>query len=159
MELSGKLKEERQKFHFTQESLAEELGVSSKTIQSWEAGKTVPSLKQCSELSDLYGVSMDYLLKSDIASKNEIEEYIKLGRDVRAVVNYVTYDDFISQYGAAEKESELLIPRIEVDKFFKEVSVLQSKNSSKANLTIKKLCHNFVYKWYKFNKANMQFTA
>ncbi len=48
---------------YSQEGLAEQLGVSRQAISKWEMGTTVPELDKVIAISDFFGVSTDYLLK------------------------------------------------------------------------------------------------
>lgn len=53
---------ERVKMRLTQSSIADKLAVSSRTVQLWEKDATkCPSKKLCA-LSDLFSVTVDYLL-------------------------------------------------------------------------------------------------
>lgn len=42
----------------TQAQAAERLGISKATLVRWEGGKTDPSIKQASDMADLYGVNI-----------------------------------------------------------------------------------------------------
>lgn len=79
MEIGSKLKDARMKTEFTQEQIAEQIGVSRQTISNWENNKSYPDIISVIKLSDLYNVSLDYLLKgkeSEIMSDymNYLEE-------------------------------------------------------------------------------------
>lgn len=50
---------------FSQEALAEQVGVSRQAIAKWEAGETVPDLENCIALAELYGVTVDDLIRYD----------------------------------------------------------------------------------------------
>ena len=63
MEIGSKLKEARLKINLTQEQVAEALGVSRQTVSNWETGKFYPDIVSVIKMSDLYEVSLDYLLK------------------------------------------------------------------------------------------------
>ena len=65
MEIGGKLKEARQMSGLTQENVAEKLNVSRQTISNWETEKFYPDILYVLQLSDLYQVSLDELLKGD----------------------------------------------------------------------------------------------
>ncbi len=52
----------RKKNGFTQIKAAEKLQVSRQAISGWETGAVLPSLENLKSLSNLYGVSVDYLL-------------------------------------------------------------------------------------------------
>ena len=45
-----------------QKTAAEKLGISNKTLSSWEKGKTVPSIPQVEKICALYKVSYDNLI-------------------------------------------------------------------------------------------------
>lgn len=62
MALSDRLAILRKTAGYTQESLAEKLGKSQRTIAAWELGDRTPSFDMLSKIADLYDVSTDYLL-------------------------------------------------------------------------------------------------
>ena len=55
----------RKKEGVTQEQLAEQLGVTRQTISKWELGQSTPDLNYISQLSDIFHVSTDYLIKEE----------------------------------------------------------------------------------------------
>jgi sugar/nucleoside kinase (ribokinase family)/DNA-binding XRE family transcriptional regulator len=61
--LGQMIKKLRQKHGYTQTALAERLGVSDKAISKWESGGGYPDITQLPALSELFGVTIDYLLK------------------------------------------------------------------------------------------------
>ncbi|MDO4623530.1 MAG: helix-turn-helix transcriptional regulator [Eubacteriales bacterium] len=71
MILADKIIEERKKNGWSQEELAEQLGVSRQSVSKWESAGSVPDLKKILQLAELFGVSTDYLLKDDILPENE----------------------------------------------------------------------------------------
>lgn len=72
MEIGNKIMELRKKNNFSQEDLAEKVGVTRQTISKWELGETAPDLKQAKVLSQVFKVSLDELVDNDI--KNIIIE-------------------------------------------------------------------------------------
>lgn len=58
----------RKKHGLTQLELAEKLNVSRQAISRWEVGAAVPSIDNLKTLSDIYGVSVDDILKGESAS-------------------------------------------------------------------------------------------
>ncbi len=46
---------------FSQEALAEAVGVSRQTVAKWESGESVPDLHMAAALAELFGTSVDYL--------------------------------------------------------------------------------------------------
>ena len=65
MKLGNKLKMARQKMNMTQEEVANILHVSRSTISSWEVNRTYPDLDLLVDLSDLYELSLDDLLREE----------------------------------------------------------------------------------------------
>ncbi|UOB64940.1 helix-turn-helix domain-containing protein [Bacillus thuringiensis] len=65
MILSERLKEEREKRNWSQNDLAEKLHVSRQSVLKWEAGKNYLSIEIIIHLSDLFGITIDELLRGD----------------------------------------------------------------------------------------------
>lgn len=63
MTLGDKLTKLRKENNFTQEQLAEMIGVSRQAISKWESDISYPETEKLIKLGELYGCSMDYLLK------------------------------------------------------------------------------------------------
>ena len=74
MEIGRKLKEARQMSDLTQENVAEKLNVSRQTISNWETEKFYPDMLYVLQLSDLYQVSLDELLKGDERMIQHLED-------------------------------------------------------------------------------------
>lgn len=55
----------RKKNMLTQEDLANRIGVSRQTITKWESGLITPNLEYLMDLSDIFGVTIDTLIKDD----------------------------------------------------------------------------------------------
>ena len=66
MILADKIIDQRKKNGWSQEELAEQLGVSRQTVSKWEGAQSVPDMGRVVQLSTLFGVSTDYLLKDDM---------------------------------------------------------------------------------------------
>ena len=50
---------------FSQEMLAEKIGISRQAYAKWESGATIPDIEKCKRLADVYGITIDSLLKSE----------------------------------------------------------------------------------------------
>lgn len=84
MEFSEKLKYCRNKKKMTQQEVADELGVTARTYQNYEAGKAFPQQsKVYMALSRLFGVSVDYLLFREITVPDQGEEVTDLASSLR----------------------------------------------------------------------------
>ena len=60
--------------NMTQEQLAMLLGVSRQSVSKWEAEKSYPDIINVIELSNLYSISLDVLLKGDEKMIEHLEE-------------------------------------------------------------------------------------
>ncbi len=65
MILAEKITILRKQNGWSQEDLAEQLDVSRQSVSKWESGTSIPDLDKILKLSNLFGVSTDYLLKDD----------------------------------------------------------------------------------------------
>lgn len=66
MILADKIVDLRKKSGWSQEELAEKLNVSRQAISKWEGAQSVPDMGRIIQLSELFGVSTDYLLKDNM---------------------------------------------------------------------------------------------
>ena len=63
MEFHDRLLEVRKKAGMTQSDLAEKLDVSRQAVSRWEMGTAKPEFENLIAVSNIFGVSIDYLLK------------------------------------------------------------------------------------------------
>ena len=69
MTLGEKLSKLRKEYNYTQEQLADILGVSRQSISKWESDIAYPETEKLIELGKIFECSMDYLLKDEVAEK------------------------------------------------------------------------------------------
>ena len=74
MTLGQKLKALLKDNSMTQEDLAERLGVSRQAVGKWVNDKGIPEVGKLVQISNLFGVSTDYLLKEDCEERNVSRE-------------------------------------------------------------------------------------
>jgi len=72
MTFGERLKAERTKKGWTQDELAEKLFVSRQSVSKWENGANYPNIEILIKLSDLFGVTVDELLRSDEALARKV---------------------------------------------------------------------------------------
>lgn len=63
MDMAGKLAELRKRAGWSQEELAARLDVTRQSVSKWESGQSVPDVERIVRMSELFGVTTDYLLK------------------------------------------------------------------------------------------------
>lgn len=66
MEFSEKLTALRRREGVSQEQLADRLGVTRQSVSKWESGAAMPELVKLIALSEIFGVSVDYLVKDGL---------------------------------------------------------------------------------------------
>ena len=75
MELQNQIKKYRANMELSQEELAEKVYVTRQTISNWENGKSYPDIHSLLLLSNLFGISLDQLIKGDVEiMREEIKE-------------------------------------------------------------------------------------
>lgn len=60
----SRLKIFRKQNSFTQEEIAEKLGVSRQAVAKWERGETLPDIESCIKLADIYETTVDFLVRN-----------------------------------------------------------------------------------------------
>lgn len=63
MKIGDKLRELRTQNGYTIEFVARNIGVSYASMQYWDSGKQMPSIKNLKKLADFYKVTVDYLME------------------------------------------------------------------------------------------------
>ena len=63
--LGTRIAEQRRKMNLTQDQLAERMGVSSQAVSKWENDLSCPDISLLPSLSDLFGISIDELLRGE----------------------------------------------------------------------------------------------
>ena len=86
MTLGEKIAIQRKELNYTQEQLADILGVSRQSISKWESDMVYPETEKLIELGKLFDCSMDYLLKEEVIEKGDVQTSI-LTEISRKVVN------------------------------------------------------------------------
>ncbi|MBE9915692.1 helix-turn-helix domain-containing protein [Paenibacillus donghaensis] len=56
------LKRLRKTYKYTQEEVAENIGVSRQAVAKWENGETIPDINHCIALAELYNLTLDDLV-------------------------------------------------------------------------------------------------
>ena len=78
---SEKLYNLRRKQGLSQEALAEKLNCSRQAISKWENGTTSPDAEMLKKYSELFGVSIDYLIKENIEQPTSVQPAEKFNKN------------------------------------------------------------------------------
>ncbi len=86
MDIGKKLKSARLQKGLTQEAVAEKIQVSRQTISNWENEKSYPDIVSIVNLSNLYEISLDELLKEDKRMLEHLEESTNIVKSNKKLV-------------------------------------------------------------------------
>ena len=75
----------RKKNGWSQEELAERLGISRQSVSKWESGASIPDLDKILKMSELFGVSTDFLLKDALEEASFPEDDVPPAESARSV--------------------------------------------------------------------------
>lgn len=75
--------------NMTQMELAEKLNYSDKTVSKWERGESTPDISVLVEISDIFGVTLDYLVGRDTIEDRVRENKKKESRYNHRVITYI----------------------------------------------------------------------
>ena len=70
MILAEKIMQLRKKAGWSQEELAEQLGVTRQSVSKWEGAQSLPDLEKILQMSRLFGVSTDFLLNDELEAES-----------------------------------------------------------------------------------------
>ncbi len=97
------IKDLRLKRGITQRELAELCGVHQTAVSQWEKGRTLPDKSTLIKLSDIFGVSIDTLMKKNSPSnKNSVPVlgYVRAGCPAEAIESIIDYEDISPEMAA-----------------------------------------------------------
>ncbi|MBC2334524.1 helix-turn-helix domain-containing protein [Listeria welshimeri] len=154
MALHLKLREERIRNNWTQDKLAEKVGVSREMIGRWERQKAIPTLSNCIRICKVFELTVDYLIKDNIDTKDNQIKYILLGKGILELVGEKYPVDFFRKYSIVSKEEILAIPRKQGLDFLEVVRTkLDKVEIDHQNKKLRNYMRQFILSWHKFNKA------
>jgi len=93
MDISERLQELRKKAGYSQEQLAEMLGLSRQAVSKWESGQGKPEIDNIVKLTEIYKVSADYILlgaekeaTAPVPEKKELSHEYKKAIGIIAII-------------------------------------------------------------------------
>lgn len=89
MKIGDQLKKARLDKNMTQEEVAEKIFVSRQSISNWENNKTYPDIGNVIALSDLYGISLDELLKGNDNFMKHLEESTDIVKSNKKLIFFI----------------------------------------------------------------------
>lgn len=93
MNIAERLQELRKKAGYSQEQVAEKLGISRQAISKWESGQGKPEIDNIVRLTEIYEVSADYILLGTenrattiVTEKKEINKEYRIAIGIIAII-------------------------------------------------------------------------
>ena len=77
--IGSKLRSLRKARHYSQQHVADQVGMKRSTISNYEIDRRLPSLTDLKRIADFYGVGLDYF---DLASADDVQDLLARARDV-----------------------------------------------------------------------------
>ncbi|RKM61880.1 XRE family transcriptional regulator [Butyrivibrio sp. CB08] len=108
MIFSEKLQLIRKNKGLTQEELAEKLDVSRQAVAKWESGQAYPDISNLIQISNLFNVTVDYLVRDQECMVNcavDVENDISKLIDFRLEANVNTYAAYMNETTATRLDS------------------------------------------------------
>ena len=86
MDIGNQIRERRQRLGLSQDELAQRLYVSRVTISHWETNKTLPDVQSMLLLANLFGTTIDEMVRGDVDEMREMVEKSEQQRKAFAIV-------------------------------------------------------------------------
>ena len=80
MDIGNQIRERRQRLGLSQDELAQKLYVSRVTVSHWETGRTLPDVQSMLLLANLFGTTIDEMVRGDV---DEMREMVEKGEQQR----------------------------------------------------------------------------
>lgn len=113
MKIGEKIKEARKVQNLSQETLAEEIGISVQAVSKWECGQSCPDIMYLPHIADYLGVSLDFLLREETSEfvRPQKLETIELPDDEKVRIFQCIGNHVITQNklkGISEEEAPVI---------------------------------------------------
>lgn len=96
MELGAHIKEHRKELGLSQDDLAAKIYVSRQTISNWEVGRTYPDVQSLLLLSNVFGVTVDSLIKGDVETMAQVMDAAVKKYNVLSTITVVSAVVFLA---------------------------------------------------------------
>lgn len=92
MRLAQKIFNERKRLGLSQEQFAEQMEVSRQAVSKWESGQSMPDLDKLVLMSQIFGVTTDYLLKEE-----EVDSFKEPAKEAEYIGDNCLFKDTSSE--------------------------------------------------------------
>lgn len=88
---------------FSQEEIAEKIGISRQAYAKWESGLTVPDIEKCALLAQVYGTTLDGFVKTETVDGVGMIPPAPKGKNIWGAVTVNDRGQIVIPKGAREK--------------------------------------------------------
>ncbi|MBQ6943453.1 MAG: helix-turn-helix domain-containing protein [Ruminococcus sp.] len=88
---------------YSQEQIAEKINISRQAYAKWENGQTVPDIEKAAVLAELYGVTLDSLMKDGVQADLGVLPPAPIGKNIWGSVNIGDRGQIVIPKAAREK--------------------------------------------------------
>ena len=87
---------------YSQEQIAEKIGISRQAYAKWEKGLTIPDIEKCAQLAEVYGTTIDSLIKTEKVEGVGMLPPAPLGKNIWGAVTVGDRGQIVIPKGARE---------------------------------------------------------
>ena len=87
---------------YSQEDIAEKIGISRQAYAKWESGATVPDIEKCSLLAKVYGTTLDSLVRTESVEGIGVLPPAPIGKNIWGAVTINDRGQIVIPKGARE---------------------------------------------------------
>lgn len=87
---------------FSQEEIAEKIGISRQAYAKWESGATVPDIEKCSLLANVYGTTIDSLIRTETEERIGVIPPAPAGKNIWGTVTINDRGQIVIPKGARD---------------------------------------------------------
>ena len=87
---------------YSQEEIAEKIGISRQAYAKWESGATVPDIEKCSLLARVYGTTLDSLVRTESVEGIGVLPPAPVGKNIWGVVTVNDRGQIVIPKGARD---------------------------------------------------------
>lgn len=88
---------------YSQEYIAERIGISRQAYAKWESGATIPDIEKCALLAEEYGTTIDSLIRTTTVEGVGVMPPAPAGKDLWGVVTMGDRGQIVIPKGARDK--------------------------------------------------------
>ncbi|MDO4939671.1 MAG: helix-turn-helix domain-containing protein [Lachnospiraceae bacterium] len=88
---------------YSQEEIAEKIGISRQAYAKWESGATIPDIEKCSLLAQVYGTTIDSLVRTESVDGIGMLPPAPIGKNIWGVVTISDRGQIVIPKGARDR--------------------------------------------------------